>query len=185
MTKQMRRMMTLVAATFFLFGVVVDADAQRRPVTTHPGKKQPCEDKIESSVDKTPWKVNGISIMTVQTTPIDTVDIVAGAEWVQSITGGNIEDYQTIVDSIQGSMSNLSLVVHYQWTRTVHIVLKEWKCIDGALVLVRDIDRKFDEKTPWQSFGPLTGSTMSAKRIRTSIAQIAATLPTEYEGPIE
>ncbi len=182
----MKRTKSLVAtlvALFFMVGLAVDADAQR-PVT-HPGKKRPCEDKIESSVDVTPWVLNGISIMTEQTTPIDTVDIVTGAKWVSSIVGGDWENYNLIVDSLKGSMANLSLIGHFQWTRKVRIQLREWKCIDGALVLVRDIDRTFDEETAWLQFGPFTGTKMSVKRIRTLQKKMAETLPADYEGTIE
>ena len=177
---------TMLVALFFALSTV-DGLAQRKPMTTYPGHKKgdPCEDKIESSVKVTPWVLSGLGFLTVQETPIDTTDIVTAAAQLSTALEGNLENFQTVVDTVQGWMANLSFVGYYQWTRTVTIKLKEWKCQDGALILVRDIEKTFDQKSSWLQFGPFTGNAMNVKKLRQTIEEGAATLPTTYEGPIE
>ncbi len=183
-----RQKLTLLGLMVALFAIttVVDGYAQRRPVTTQPsGKKTPCEDKVESNVDNTPWKVTEIGYVTISTTPIDTADIIASAATLSNAVGGDLTNYDLIVDSLQGWMGTMSWTIHFQFTRTVTITLKEWKCIDGALVLVKDINKTFDETTPWSTAGPFTGADMSVKRFRALVTKQIGLLPVEYEGPME
>lgn len=185
--KQRTRTFRALAVLFTLFlGIAtVESYGQQKPVTTHPGGKKDCKDKIESSVNATPWQLSGMAFITEQTTPIDTTKIVSAAKQLSSAVNGNLENYTAIVDTLKGWMANTTYIGFFQWTRTVTITLKEWKCKDGVLVLVRDINRTFDEKTPWFQFGPFAGSEMSVKKLQSEITTMATTLPAEYEGPIE
>ncbi len=178
-----KRNLTLLGLIVALFTIttVVDGYAQRRPVTTH----SKCEDKIISKVDKTPWKLTAIGYLTSTNTPVDTADIVASAGIVSAALGGDFSNEAVIVDSLKGWMGTTSWTIYFQFTRTVSIMIKEWKCIDDVMVLVRDIDRTFDEKTAWKSVGPFTGAYLNVKKFRTIVMKQIATLPAEYEGPME
>lgn len=189
--KQRNRIMkrttrTIAALTalipLLLSTAVMESHAQRHdPVTTEPTprKGEPCDDKTESNVSKTPWKLSGLGFLTMQNTPVDTTRIQGAANQLSNAVGGNLGNYQAIVDTIKGWMTGATFVGYYQFSRTVTTTIKEWKCVNGVLKLVRNETRTFDEKTPWIQIGPFSSSDITVKKLQAIIEKARAELPAE------
>lgn len=170
-----------ILGTVFLAALPVESLAQRPgSVTTQPThKKGPCEDKSESSVKKTPWKYTDIGFLIETNTPVDTTQIVGAAGRLSAALGGNMGNYQAIVDTIKGWMFAGSFVGYFQATRTVTVTIKEWKCRDGILELVRDETTTYEEKSPWIRVGPFTWGDLTVKKLRAMIESGLKGLPKE------
>lgn len=183
----MKRTLSLLAAMFtlgivFLVASPAESSAQRPgSVTTEPTHKKgdPCEDKSESSVKKTPWKVSEIGFLTETNTPVDTAQIVAAAAQLGNALGGKLGNYQAVVDTVKGWMTAGSFVGYLQATRTVTATIREWKCKDGVLTLVRDETKTWEEKSPWFRFGPFTWNDITVKKLRALIEKGMSGLPQE------